>query len=387
MSKTIFITHADLGSKKNLKSSEATKIIEYLKPEVVFCRDYDDFEIEGVSLNKFLPFGDFIPKSFNYLNIKTEISLFSTLNYALIDFSIKRKFDKIIQSGDVVLIHNPYFAPSILNNTSKNYTTIIFHGSMLLKTNEDIYLNLCKEEKIEPTVKFDKSYDDVLKYGDKIICYSENSKENLIKNGFEKENIEIIHLGSDAKNIKLKKNWDKVISKKLRLLCVADFTLMKGLQYLLIAYRNLLNEGYDVSLTLVGSLTLDVRKLVERDFKDIEKKVNFVGHANPIKYYQNSDVFIFPSFTEGLPRVMLEAASYGLVLISTEVFPLIENNVSGIIIKKGSSNEIEDAVKSLFSDKKRVVKLKRASRKLAEKNDWDLFGKNLVKYVKKIKNG
>ena len=387
MSKIIFITHADLGSKKNLKSNEATKVIEYLKPEVVFCRDFDDFEIEGVNLNKFLPFGDFIPKAFNYLNIKTEIILFSTLNYSLIDFSLKRKFDKIVQSGDVVLIHNPYFVPSILNNPNKNYTTVIFHGSMLLKTNEEIYLNLCKEEKIEPTVKFDKSYDDVLKYGDKIICYSTNSKENLIKNGFEKENIEIINLGSDAKNIKLKKNWDKKISKKLRLLCVADFTLMKGLQYMLKAYRNLLNEGYDVSLTLVGSLTLDVKKIIERDFKDIQNKINFVGHANPIKYYQNSDVFIFPSFTEGLPRVMLEAASYGLVLVSTEVFPLIENNISGIVVKKGSSKEIEDAIKYLFGDRKRIVKLKRASRKLAEKTDWDLFGKKLVKYVKNIKNG
>ncbi len=387
MSKIIFITHADLGSKKNLKSNEATKVIEYLKPEVVFCRDFDDFEIEGVNLNKFLPFGDFIPKAFNYLNIKTEITLFSTLNYSLIDFSLKRKFDKIVQSGDVVLVHNPYFVPSILNNPNKNYTTVIFHGSMLLKTNEEIYLNLCKEEKIEPTVKFDKSYDDVLKYGDKIICYSTNSKENLIKNGFEKENIEIINLGSDAKNIKLKKNWDKKISKKLRLLCVADFTLMKGLQYMLKAYRNLLNEGYDVSLTLVGSLTLDVKKIIERDFKDIQNKINFVGHANPIKYYQNSDVFIFPSFTEGLPRVMLEAASYGLVLVSTEVFPLIENNISGIVVKKGSSKEIEDAIKYLFGDRKRIVKLKRASRKLAEKTDWDLFGKKLVKYVKNIKNG
>ncbi len=82
-----------------------------------------------------------------------------------------------------------------------------------------------------------------------------------------------------------------------------------------------------------------------------------------------ADVFILPSFNEGLPISILEAMSYGMPIISTPVggiSEVVKNNLNGTIISPGNAEEISIAmmkyiaspeiIKAEGEDSKNIVK-------------------------------
>ncbi len=67
-----------------------------------------------------------------------------------------------------------------------------------------------------------------------------------------------------------------------------------------------------------------------------------------------ADIFLLPSFWEGMPVTIIEAMRSGLPIISTPVAgipDMIENGVSGLLINPGSPDEIAEAVLLLKQDK------------------------------------
>jgi glycosyltransferase involved in cell wall biosynthesis len=82
-----------------------------------------------------------------------------------------------------------------------------------------------------------------------------------------------------------------------------------------------------------------------------EKVPAFLGFA---------DIFLLPSFWEGMPVTIIEAMRSGLPIISTPVAgipDMIENGVSGLLIKPGAPDEIAEAVLMLKQDKSLREKL------------------------------
>jgi glycosyltransferase involved in cell wall biosynthesis len=71
-------------------------------------------------------------------------------------------------------------------------------------------------------------------------------------------------------------------------------------------------------------------------------------------------IFLLPSFWEGMPVTIIEAMRSGLPIISTPVAgipDMIENGVSGLLIKPGAPDEIAEAVLMLKQDKSLREKL------------------------------
>lgn len=69
------------------------------------------------------------------------------------------------------------------------------------------------------------------------------------------------------------------------------------------------------------------------------------------------DVYILPSYNEGLPIAILEAMSYSHPVISTPVGGIpevVENGVNGILVQPGNTHEIADAIK-LYIEKPETV--------------------------------
>lgn len=86
----------------------------------------------------------------------------------------------------------------------------------------------------------------------------------------------------------------------------------------------------------------------------LQNFVNFEGWVSGDKKIQLlnwADVFILPSFNEGLPISILEAMSYGCAIISTPVGGILEilhDNENGIVVKPGDIESIGNAVKTLI---------------------------------------
>lgn len=100
----------------------------------------------------------------------------------------------------------------------------------------------------------------------------------------------------------------------------------KGLGYLIEAIAALRKKGLPIELRLAGEG--EQRKELEDQVRDLglEDAVEFLGHITSGSAlwdeYRNADIFVLPTLAEGFPRVLYEAMSQSL--------PIVTTNVSGI---------------------------------------------------------
>jgi glycosyltransferase involved in cell wall biosynthesis len=87
---------------------------------------------------------------------------------------------------------------------------------------------------------------------------------------------------------------------------------------------------------------------------DVSSSLKFLG---PMKretlfdYYRKCDVFVLPTYMEGVPRVILEAQAAGLPVISTTVGGIpqaVENGKDGLLVTPGRSDEIALAIEKII---------------------------------------
>jgi len=108
-----------------------------------------------------------------------------------------------------------------------------------------------------------------------------------------------------------------------RLLYVGRFDAAKGIGVLLEAAARLRRSGRDVRVTCVGgNATTGTGQPFRDQARDLglEQLVDFVDEVpwgELPGYMQQADVFVLPSFSEGLPLVLLEAMACGLPVVST----------------------------------------------------------------------
>ena len=112
-----------------------------------------------------------------------------------------------------------------------------------------------------------------------------------------------------------------------------------------------------------------LRNMIEKD--NIEN-VNFLGYIeNREEFFNNIDIFVFPSFSEGLGLVLLEAMSFSKICITRNILPMTNyideysgylfDDVNGLSHSIASSiqdleNNIELIQKKLFNIEKKLEK-------------------------------
>jgi glycosyltransferase involved in cell wall biosynthesis len=136
-------------------------------------------------------------------------------------------------------------------------------------------------------------------------------------------------------------------STKLRLLFIGSLEQRyKGLHILLDALKALKDNGQSFDLTVVGDGRESASYKKQSEELAIQENVHFVGSVSERErigsYFEQSDLFILPSLTEGLPRVVIESMAAGV--------PCIASNVGGVPELLPSDNIFEpNSVEALSS--------------------------------------
>lgn len=130
----------------------------------------------------------------------------------------------------------------------------------------------------------------------------------------------------------------------------------------------------DVRFVLVGDADIENPKSVS--LTQIEKwvKTGIVEHwgysHNVAETIAKSNIMVLPSYREGLPKSLIEAAACGRAVITTDVpgcRDAIERDVSGLLVPVRDSFALSDAILKLIDDNELRSMLASNGRKLAEK--------------------
>jgi glycosyltransferase involved in cell wall biosynthesis len=128
-------------------------------------------------------------------------------------------------------------------------------------------------------------------------------------------------------------------------LFVGSVCLRKGVAQLLEAWSLC---GAPGRLRFAGAPTPEIKPFVDR-YRHLES-VEFVGFTDDVgALYATADVFVFPTFEEGGPKVTYEAAGCGLPVITTPMGAgrIVEDLVNGLIVAAGDVGALASAISVL----------------------------------------
>lgn len=122
----------------------------------------------------------------------------------------------------------------------------------------------------------------------------------------------------------------------------------------------------DIDIHNPASLTSDDVEKIKN-----EKIIKVHGFTNDIAtVFSDTNIVVLPSYREGLPKVLVEAAACGRAVVTTDVpgcRDAITPNVTGLLCKVKDPKSLADAIEKLIKDDKLRNRMGIEGRKLAEK--------------------
>jgi glycosyltransferase involved in cell wall biosynthesis len=145
----------------------------------------------------------------------------------------------------------------------------------------------------------------------------------------------------------------------------------KGQRYLLEAMAMLVSTRPRLVLLMAGrsgDVSEDLERL--RDRLGLKEQVRFLGHREDVpEILAAADLFVFPSFYEGLPGAVLEAMALGLPIVASDIDPVretVEEGRNALLVKPASPDKLASAIERLLEDRPAAQAFGRRGREIFE---------------------
>lgn len=150
---------------------------------------------------------------------------------------------------------------------------------------------------------------------------------------------------------------EKKDNQKLTFLFLGAMIKRKGVIDLLTAVQEIKKDGINTFRLLIagsGEEEENLKEFVaENDLGDCVEFLGWINNTQKTGLLQKSDVLVLPSYNEGLPIAILEAMSYGLPVISTDVGSIKEavmTGKNGCLFKPGDVEAMTSEMKKMILD-------------------------------------
>ncbi len=228
----------------------------------------------------------------------------------------KNKIIKIVEefNPDIIFTNHLYIMTSIVASLNLNCKIFAFcHGTDL----RQLYKNdIHKDFIIANIPKLDG-----------IFALSEKQKYEIEKVfNFNKDKVYVIGGGYDLEFYydDKEKIYDR--NSKIKLIYAGKFSRAKGVIYLLKAFEKI-KDKYNVELILAGNGTGEEYKEIIKFSEKLSDKVKLYGYMSKKEIsdlFRSCDIFVMPSFYEGLSLVTIEAIACGLKVVMNELENFID---------------------------------------------------------------
>ena len=195
----------------------------------------------------------------------------------------------------------------------------------------------------------------IFAWGKSVIVLGEEEKA-ILEEDFKLKNVVSLPNCIDLTEAK---NFNSSIARKevLDILYIGRIEPNKGIDYIFEACKALKSEGIRFHLNFAGKEETEglyIPKFKEEFGEDFTFH-GIVSGKKKNEVLKKCDIFLLPSFYEGLPMSLLETMSFGQVPVVTPVGSIptvVTDNVNGCFIRVKNTEDIVNVMKKLITDRK-----------------------------------
>jgi glycosyltransferase involved in cell wall biosynthesis len=227
-----------------------------------------------------------------------------------------------------------------------------------------------------------------LHFCDHVVCSNQKDVEVLSSAGFPRSMLTRHFSGIDDAMLEAGKKGCSHGSGGI--LFLGSWIDRKGIWDLVPAVTGILREKPGAFLTVAGC-QMEEAFVLGQFPEDVQSRVRVIRRLNSAEElesaYRAHSVFLLPSYFEGQPLVMMEAAAFGLAIVTTPVcgmLDFIEHGSNGLFVQVGQPSSIQAAISRLLDNPQEAQSLGAAARLKVESHTWRASALNLAGVYKRL---
>ncbi len=222
---------------------------------------------------------------------------------------------------------------------------------------------------------------------DKVVSITPWEVDTFLSKYVDKSKIEIIPNGMDPILYKkvIPNNFKKNLGIKGGLvLFFGRLNPTKGPEVLAKTALEILKERKDVYFLFIGPDEGKKEEVIEitKNEKNIQVLAPIRDKRKIAEMYQAADVYVLPSYREGLPLTLFEAYASGLPVIASPVNGIpyeLKDGENGFLVEYGDIKNLKKKILQVLDDKKLANKLSENNKIKAKNYSWDIIEKRYMK--------
>ncbi|MBW4643621.1 MAG: glycosyltransferase family 4 protein [Goleter apudmare HA4340-LM2] len=180
----------------------------------------------------------------------------------------------------------------------------------------------------------------------RIISWSELAKKSVVEDyGISADKVIVIPPGVNLNALKYDENSIKKNDDTCNILFIGGDFIRKGGEDLLSVFLE--------NFADVATLHVVTNKPINCHHHRVRIYHNIKAYTPEWKrLYQQADMFVMPTYSEGLPQVFMEAMAAGLPIISTnlpQMQEVVSDSITGFLVPPGNRDQLANKLKTLIN--------------------------------------
>jgi glycosyltransferase involved in cell wall biosynthesis len=159
---------------------------------------------------------------------------------------------------------------------------------------------------------------------------------------------------------------------KIKLLYIGRIKVEKGVYSLIDIFKKIKYNKKDLSLTLIGQG--NKQKEASNEIKFLEP---ISAKKNLIEQYDQHDIFILPSYTEGHPQVLIESLARQRPVVVFEEIEHVLQKYEGVFVCKRDHNHLLNLIKFIDENYEEILEKMKKNRYPTKENFFKQLNKIL----------